>query len=215
MQDTTKLLMQEVSGCTFAYTQSDEISLLISDYKKIGTQPWFDYKIQKMVSIAASMCTAYFNMSQMVHFGCRTDKLAFFDARVYNLPREEVVNYFIWRQQDCSRNSIQMVGQANFSHKELQNKSCSNIQDMLHEEKGVNWNDYPTFQKRGTGLYKKKSSQCPKCKIWPFKSKDGSCDKCGEKNIVNRTEVFIDKDIPIFSKDRDFIQKWVDIDKEV
>ena len=77
-------------------------------------------------------------------------KGATFDARCFNIPKEEVTNLIYWRQLDATRNSIQMVGQANFSHKELQNKSCNDIQDMLHEQKGINWNDYPTVCKRGS-----------------------------------------------------------------
>ena len=81
-------------------------------------------------------------------------KGAMFDARCFNIPKEEVTNLIYWRQLDATRNSIQMVGQANFSHKELQNKSCNDIQDMLHEQKGINWNDYPTVCKRGTACIK-------------------------------------------------------------
>ena len=79
---------------------------------------------------------------------------AMFDARVFNIPREEATNYFYWRQLDASRNSIQMVGQANFSHKELQHKSCNDIQDMLMTKKGINWNDFPAYQKRGSCVVK-------------------------------------------------------------
>ena len=81
-------------------------------------------------------------------------KGAMFDARCFNIPKEEVTNLIYWRQLDATRNSIQMVGQANFSHKELQNKSCNDIQDMLYEQKGINWNDYPTVCKRGTACIK-------------------------------------------------------------
>ena len=81
-------------------------------------------------------------------------KGAMFDARCFNIPKEEVTNLIYWRQLDATRNSIQMVGQANFSHKELQNKSCNDIQDMLHEQKGINWNDYSTVCKRGTACIK-------------------------------------------------------------
>ena len=77
-----------------------------------------------------------------------------FDARVFNIPKEEVTNCIYWRQLDASRNSIQMVGQANFSHKELHCKTCSDIQDMLMEQKGINWNDFTTYQKRGTCVIK-------------------------------------------------------------
>ena len=78
------------------------------------------------------------------------EKGAMFDARAFNVPREEVTNFIYWRQLDATRNSIQMVGQANFSHKELQNKSCNMIQDMLFTQRGINWNDLPTHLKRGS-----------------------------------------------------------------
>jgi len=211
MQETTALLVGSIEGCTFGYTQSDEITLLITDYKKLTSQAWFDYKVQKMVSIAASMCTAFFNSrfkeivlekARHKEFEDMIVKPAFFDARAFNVPREEVVNCHLWRQQDCTRNSIQMVGQANFSHKELQNKSCEMIQEMLFQEKGINWNDFPTYQKRGTAVYKRKMS----------------IDRPGSEGIHGgqylRSEVFIDKNIPVFSKDRNFIQKWVDIEEE-
>ena len=65
---------------------------------------------------------------------------AMFDSRIFSLPREEVCNYIYWRQLDATRNSIQMVGQSQFSHRELQNKSCYDIQEMLFSQKGINWN---------------------------------------------------------------------------
>jgi len=215
MQQTTRALVGSIDGCNFGYTQSDEISLLLTDYKKLTTQAWFDYKVQKIASIAASMCTGFFNtflennIDKFRHREGYTDlsaPLAFFDARVFNIPREEVVNCLLWRQQDCIRNSIQMVGQANFSHKQLQNKSCEDIQEMLFQEKGITWNDLPTHHKRGTAVYKRKTV-VKEQGAWVM-------DYTEKFATALRTEIYIDKDIPIFSKDRDFIQRWVDIDKE-
>ena len=171
MQETTKYLCENIQGCVFGYTQSDEISLVLVDYKKLNSSAWFDYELQKMCSIAASMATVAFNkifeelvdeyasLPQASGVRCnwyRTalHKGAMFDARCFNIPREEVTNCIYWRQLDATRNSIQMVGQANFSHKELQNKSCNDIQDMLMIEKGINWNDYPAYLKRGTAVIK-------------------------------------------------------------
>lgn len=159
MQETAKYLCENIQGCSLAYTQSDEISLLLIDYQRFETSAWFDYEIQKMTSISASMATMAFNriFNDLVreyrfnngeNFDLSTkegeekhyllqaykssmDKGAMFDSRVFNIPREEVTNYFYWRQLDASRNSVQMVGQANFSHRELQHKSCNDIQDML------------------------------------------------------------------------------------
>ena len=159
MQETMKYLCENIQGCVLGYTQSDEITLILIDYKKLNSDAWFDYEIQKMCSIAASMATMAFNrffmyeyeeFNRWVNEGNPTDedrrlndiyydamcKGAMFDARCFNIPKEEVTNLIYWRQLDASCNSIQMVGQANFSHKELQNKSCNQIQDMLMEQKG-------------------------------------------------------------------------------
>ena len=117
---------------------------------------------------------------------------AMFDSRVFALPKEEVVNCLIWRQQDCVRNSIQSVGQANFSHKQLEGKNCNDIQDMLMLKKGINWNDYPTTLKRGSCCIKK-----------PFKINEGT-----EKETI-RNKWVIDNEIPIFTQDRDYINKLI------
>ncbi len=183
MQDTMKYLCENIQGCVFGYTQSDEITLILIDYQTLTSQAWFDYEVQKMCSIAASMATMAFNkfFSRFVDeekFEYRTSlvpqsveiqeemrkyhktldaavmKGALFDARCFNIPREEVTNNIYWRQQDATRNSIQMVGQANFSQKELNGKSCDAIQDMLHEQKGINWNNYLIEQKRGSACLK-------------------------------------------------------------
>ena len=172
MQETTKYLCENIQGCVLGYTQSDEITLILVDYQKLTSSAWFDNEVQKICSISASMATMAFNKffyENVRKFSFnRTeaparDKLlntyldaikkgAMFDARCFNIPKEEVTNLIYWRQLDATRNSIQMVGQANFSHKELQNKTCNMIQDMLHEQKGINWNDYPTVCKRGTAV---------------------------------------------------------------
>lgn len=179
MQETTKYLCENIQGCVFGYTQSDEITLILVDYKRLNSTAWFDYEVQKMCSIVASMATMAFNQIFQKYvmryiFRCEycvnnfninmpdyTDayrraqaKGVMFDARCFNIPKEEVTNLIYWRQLDATRNSIQMVGQANFSHKELQNKSCNDIQNMLLTEKDINWNNYPTSCKRGTAVIK-------------------------------------------------------------
>ena len=179
MQETTKYLCENIQGCVLGYTQSDEITLILVDYQKLTSSAWFDYEVQKICSIAASMTTMVFNKSFRKNveswwtalfvgitkeyqdreslyriYQIAVEKGAMFDARCFNIPKEEVTNLIYWRQLDATRNSIQMVGQANFSHKELQNKTCNMIQDMLHEQKGINWNDYPTVCKRGTACIK-------------------------------------------------------------
>lgn len=187
MQKTTKYLCENIQGCMFGYTQSDEITLILVDYKNLNTDAWFGYEVQKMCSIAASMATLAFNKyfaEEVNNWGEATfpdwheggtnypeeldenklalstiyfraiEKGAMFDCRVFNIPKEEVTNLVYWRQLDAARNSVQMVGQANFSHSELQKKTCNMIQDMLHEQKGINWNDFPAYLKRGSAIVK-------------------------------------------------------------
>ena len=179
MQETAKYMCENIQGAKFAYVQSDEITIILTDYDTLETDCWFNYRTDKLCSIAASMATMIFNkifkenvenfieeggafslaqlnynQMKMEPYLKAIEKGAMFDARCFNIPKEEVTNLIYWRQLDATRNSIQMVGQANFSHKELQNKSCNDIQDMLHEQKGINWNDYPTVYKRGTACIK-------------------------------------------------------------
>ena len=180
MVETMKYLCTNIQGCVFGYTQSDEITLILVDYQTHETDAWFDYEIQKLCSVSASMATMAFNRfflnelhdylynlprkdngelykedyQQSCIYDSAIDRGAMFDARCFNIPKEEVCNLIYWRQLDATRNSIQMVGQANFSHSELQGKSCNDIQDMLHEQKGINWNDYPIRWKRGVACRK-------------------------------------------------------------
>ena len=214
MQQTMKYLCENIQGCVLGYTQSDEITLILVDYKKLTSSAWFDYEIQKMCSIAASMATMAFNkffkneVDKFYYNHCsRKDpsfekhyqpyrdaqyKGAMFDARCFNIPKEEVANLIYWRQLDATRNSIQMVGQANFSRKELQNKTCNMIQDMLHEQKGINWNDYPTYLKRGSCCIKKEvTTICAEM----------DDEENVEKWAVERPHWEIDLDIPIFKNE--------------
>ena len=218
MQETMKYLCENIQGCVLGYHQSDEISLVLVDYHKLTSNAWFDYEVQKICSIAASMATVAFNKifeqncieySQVVPntelgrkvmdvYSKASEKGAMFDARCFNIPKEEVTNYIYWRQLDATRNSIQMVGQANFSHKELHGKSCNQIQDMLMTQKGVNWNDYPIYQKRGSCCVKESYSTVD------LSTYTGSVD------AITRTRWIIDKEIPIFKgEDRNYIDKLI------
>ena len=149
MEQTMLALCDNIQNARFGYTQSDEISILLTDWKKLTTDQWFGGNIQKIVSVAASMATAHFNRCFKAEF-TDVDSLAFFDARVFNLPKEEVTNYFIWRQQDASRNSVQMLGHWYFSQNQMHCKNVSQIQDMLMLANNVNWNDLATWKKRGS-----------------------------------------------------------------
>ena len=172
MRKTMRELCEKVDTCKFGYTQSDEITLVcrIDDVKK--TQGYMNYEINKILSKTAAMCTLFFNRtfrdlvnaydvicgdtsSSLVDKEVYLRKLdkAFFDCRVFNVPDWEVFNNLVWRQQDCVRNSILSVAQSQYSAKEMHGKNCSVLQDMLME-KGINWNDLPTEQKRGVCCYK-------------------------------------------------------------
>ena len=226
MQETTKYLCENIQGCVLGYTQSDEITLILVDYQKLTSSAWFDYEVQKLCSISASMATMAFNkyfaenvaneileyktsmVPQCVEIQqeikeyhntliAALDKGAMFDARCFNIPKEEVTNLIYWRQLDASRNSIQMVGQANFSHNELQNKSCNDIQDMLMLQKNINWNDFPTYQKRGS------------CVVKSDEKETITEDNIGTKMTI-RSKWIIDKEMPILKgKDRAYIDKLV------
>lgn len=195
MDATAIFLCENIQGAKFAYTQSDEISVVLCDYDTLETSAWFDYSVQKMTSIAASLATAKFNqlrhvrstMQGMEGLAESLNKLAFFDARVFQVPTvDEMVNAMIFRQQDCTRNSISMAASANFSHKLLEGKSGSDKQEMLFNEKGINWNDYKTKYKRGVVI-----------------KRVADIDYSGEAAAVRRNWVALET--PIFTSDRDFL----------
>lgn len=229
MQETTKYLCENIQGCVLGYTQSDEITLVLVDYQRFESSAWFDYEIQKICSISASMATMAFNKffrknvevfryNDGENFDRGTEdglekynllqtylkaleKGAMFDARVFNVPKEEVTNCVYWRQLDASRNSIQMVGQANFSHKELHCKTCNDIQDMLMLQKNINWNDFPTHQKRGTCVVRNKI----------VLESNGITETAMLRDASkSENEWIIDKEIPIFkSEGREYIDRLV------
>ena len=222
MQDTMKYLCENVQGCVLGYTQSDEISLVLTDYAELTTDAWFGNNLQKMCSVSASMATLTFNKAfndNIVKYidnnldadcGVTKDlteytkilinarnKGAMFDSRVFTIPKEEVCNYFIWRQQDSTRNSIQSVGQANFSQRELNGKSCNDIQDMLMMQKSINWNNYATTLKRGSCCIKIDDS------ITKYDEVGNICD------YIPISKWAIDNEIPIFTQDRNYIEKLI------
>lgn len=143
MISVTEFLCANIQGAKVGYVQSDEISILLTDFDTLTTDAWFDYEIQKMVSVSASLATARFNE-------LRPGKLAMFDSRVFTVPNYmEAVNTLIWRQQDAVRNSKSMLAQANFSHNELNKKTTDEMENMLYRM-GVVWKDLPTSYKHGT-----------------------------------------------------------------
>lgn len=195
MQQTMLTLCKGIQGCVLGYTQSDEITLVLTDYEKLETAAWFDYDVQKVCSVSASIVTLAFNrcfldilwQRDIPFEDVRVDAMtkgALFDSRCFNIPKEEVTNCVLWRQQDAIRNSINSVGQANFSHKELQGLSTSQVLEKLLREKQVDWNSLPIHLQRG------------------------SC--CIKKNIDGIDSWFIDTEIPIFKgEDRNYIERLI------
>lgn len=165
MDETAKHLCKNIQGAKFAYVQSDEISILLTDFETLTTDAWFDGNIQKITSVSASMTTSIFNRFRYVRYivglpdlfdakSLFPSKDAQFDARVWTIPSSiEVENYFIWRQQDATRNSILSVAQTLYSHKEMSNKKCNELQEMIFQ-KGINWNDYSLGEKNGRLIIK-------------------------------------------------------------
>ena len=176
MAGLTQYLCSNISGTVFGYTQSDEISLLIRDDQALDTEPWFGKRLQKIVSIAASLATYWFNANN----GFERKHPAFFDARAFVLPENEVRNYFIWRQEDASANSLSMLAQSLFAHSELQHKKWAELQEMCWQ-RGVNWNNLATAEKRGVCVYRK------------------TMIVGGVRGVAARQTHVIDRDIPIFA----------------
>lgn len=223
MQETMKYLCKNIQGCVLGYTQSDEITLILIDYKNLNSDAWFNNEIQKICSVSASMATFKFNSAfesltmNESNFASTSEenaialahekalvKGAMFDSRCFNIPKEEVANLIYWRQLDATRNSIEMVGRAYYSHKELDGKSQSDIQEMLHK-KGINWNDYPIDCKRGSCCIKEtyyvnqQGNRVENYNAVIWNDEDMCFDL--REGISMRTRWKIDREIPIFKND--------------
>jgi len=152
MVDTTRFLMQNIQGAKLGYTQSDEISLLITDFDKLETEAWFNYNVQKMCSVSAAMASVQFTLkfADIETHLCDVDH-AYFDSRVFNIPKEDVNNYFVWRQKDWRRNSVAMMAQSLYSAKELHKQGKADQLEMI-QKKGQDWNALSDKWKNGTTL---------------------------------------------------------------
>lgn len=210
MTQTMLKLCESIQGCVLGYTQSDEITLVLCDYQKPDTSAWFDYQVQKMCSVAASMATYYFLMalndyqqelwltndisfeSKIKLIAQKIKQGAFFDARCFNLPCDEVVNCLIWRQQDAVRNSVQALAQSLFSHKSIQGMNCKELKKKIFNETNMSWDILTNYQKRGA---------CAK-KITTYKQVMTD----GEMVNVPRSRWIIDMNTPDFVEDRNYIK---------
>lgn len=228
MDSTAIYLCQNIMGAKLAYVQSDEISILVTDFDDIATQAWFDNNVQKMVSVSASMATSKFNqlrLSRKVkeNFGnfsnnpmdgeyeffemVEKTKQAEFDSRAFQIPQKtEVENYFIWRMQDATRNSIASVAQSLYSHKELNGKSSDEQQELIFQ-KGQNWNDYPVGQKRGRIIEKIQFVNGVDVRTIPFQEIKGPLmsgnKEVGPADVVRNKWTVVEP--PVFTQEKEFL----------
>ena len=203
MDQTAVALCAEMQGVQVAYVQSDEISVLLTDFGQPDSEAWFDGNLQKIVSISAATATAAFNACRIER--ARSGDLplparwATFDARAFTIPDPvEVENYFIWRQQDATRNSISMAAHAHFPHGRLQHASSDALQDLLFREKGINWNDYPVGCKRGRAVIRELSTE-------DVTYTDRRTNEVRVALNVTRSH-WVAVDPPIFTQDRTWLQ---------
>lgn len=190
MDVTAVALCAEIQGAQIAYVQSDEISVLVHNYKRLKSAAWFDNEVQKMVSVGASIAGATMTVESARIFG--EVRPAYFDARVFVVPERDVCNCFLWREQDAARNSVQMVAQSMYSQRELHGKHTGQLQEMIYQRSGKNWNDLPTHLKRG------------RCVLRQTYDVDGA----------RRSRWVVDREIPLFSQDRDYIERHLAVEPE-
>jgi tRNA(His) guanylyltransferase len=146
MDATAMFLCKEIMGAVFSFQFSDEISLLITDFDSIKTESFFNGNVQKMVSVSASMATAYLNS---LRYGSVSEELATFDSRVFQISDPvEIANYMVWRETEAERNSLGSLARSYYAHGELHSKNGSELHDLIHA-KNDNWNNYPARYKRG------------------------------------------------------------------
>ena len=219
MQETMKYLCENIQGCVLGYTQSDEITLVLVDYKELNSDAWFDYETQKMVSISASLATYAFNKffaQNVKDWGYEPAKAtaegiaedlnlftayekalkngAYFDSRVFNIPKEEVTNCVYWRQKDAERNSINSLAQSLFSHKSLQGLKLNETLTKIEQEGGVIWGNLPTTYKRGSCCIKQETVTALNDDLSP----------------VVKVDWVIDNEIPMFKgENREYVEKLV------
>lgn len=215
MYDTMKYLCEHIDGCVLGYTQSDEITLVLCDYKRAETQAWFANNLQKVCSVSASMATAVFNRvfadavhiesmfrNDLIEKGAYNDKrsifiasdlkMAMFDSRAYNLPVAKVLDCLVWRQKDAIRNSIEATAHAHFSTKQLHKKNCNAMKEMLLQEKSIDWDKLPIALQRGACCVKQ---------TYTWVADDG--------NEVIRSKWVIDKDTPLFSENPEYVNSRI------
>lgn len=202
MLHVAKKLCSEIQGAQLAYAQSDEISILVHGYKKFDSESWFDNQVQKMASVAASIAGAEFTARSWYIFsnlnsGDATKNIrpAYFDARAFIVPEADVCNYFLWRQQDATRNSVQMLARSLYSHKDLEGMNNGQLQELCFA-KGQNWNDLETRWKRGACVHRVANTRFTE-----------------DPMETVRSSWEADYEIPVFSQDREYVNKHLQLEE--
>ena len=198
MDNVAIALCEQIQGAVFAYVQSDEISVFVYPWLNPNSEPWFQNNINKIVSVSAGIASAHFT-SEMgwklfgYEMAMQPVKPVVFDSRAFTLPMDEVNNYFIWRQKDWLRNSVQMHARSLYSQKQLNGKKLPELLQMI-EDKGENWNDNCSGVRHGRGI----------AKSYDYKV----VEETGES--VERSHWTVCHELPKFTEDREFISKLLD-----
>lgn len=205
MAQTMKHAAEKIEGCIFAFTQSDEITFVVENDQSYESTPWFGNRIQKITSVVSSFVTAAFNQEALNYFEGNAP-LAYFDARVFVVPTwRECINVLIWRQNDATKNSISSatyyevaakIGKKT-TRKKMHGLNQKQQQELLFQEVGINWNDYPTKFKRGIGCYKV------------------SKEMALNGNIFMRSSWELDEELPVFTREQEFLRNILGIEEEV
>jgi tRNA(His) guanylyltransferase len=216
MVEATKFLIESLHA-SIGYTQSDEISL---GFKAVdwATELPFSGRIQKLASLSAALASVKFNRAMVEFLPGKSDSYPIFDARVFSYPSEDLAaESFLWRETDATRNSLAMASQAYYSSKELHKAGRAKMHEMLFQ-KGINWNDYPAFFKRGTyvrrGTEEKTLTQDELFKIPEKHRPTGpvtrgiirSLDMAPVHTITNLARVLFHDDAPIFQVQAEAIE---------
>ena len=193
MSATVEHLMQCGFKVLYGYTQSDEISLLLD-----LDENTFERKERKLNSVLAGEASAKFSLL--------LGDIGAFDCRICQLPsRQLVIDYFRWRNEDAHRNAINAhcywslrkegVSPAESSAK-FTRMSVAEKNEFLFK-KGINFNDLPSWQKRGIGVY------------WENYEKSGVNPISGETVKASRSRLKVDLDLPMKDQYSDFIASIV------
>lgn len=198
MSETMMYCIMEMQGAVFGYQQHDEINFILRNDQSFDSDPWYQNRIQKITSVASSLATLSFNRG-LSRLDPPLDIIgdAIFDARVFALPTiSEVVNYLVWRQQDCIRDAVSAAAQEELSlkfgkrtaMKLLQKRTVAEKKELLLSQANIDFDEiYSSSFKYGVAAYKVPT-------IIP--SKEG---------MTARNKWTLNDTVPLFVEEKDFI----------